>query len=86
MTGVLLAFAPLLAYVPFVDPLPVWDYWPWQILPLALAIAVVYKSIKCHTVAQVPREAIVLTLWIVLSMVGVAAGVLLATKIFVEWT
>ena len=33
----------LLAYVPFVDSLPVWDYWPWQIVPLALAIAIVYN-------------------------------------------
>ncbi len=76
----------LLAYIPFVDPLPVWDYWPWQILPLALAISIVYKSIKCRTVADVPREAAVLALWIVLSMIGVAAGVLLVTKVFVEWT
>ena len=23
-------------YVPFVYPLPIWDYWPWLMLPLCL--------------------------------------------------
>ena len=35
-------FAPglssVLAYTPFVYPLPIWDYWPWLILPLTLGV------------------------------------------------
>jgi len=60
---------------PFLQPLPVWNYWPWLLVPLAIAVAVVYKSIKCRRVSQVPKEAAVLTLWILGGMV-VAAGVL----------
>jgi hypothetical protein len=60
---------------PFLQPLPVWNYWPWLLVPLAVAVAVVYKSIKCSRVKQVPKEAAVLTLWILGGMV-VAAGVL----------
>jgi hypothetical protein len=60
---------------PFMQPLPVWNYWPWLLVPLAIAVAVVYKSIKCRRVSQVPKEAAVLTLWILGGMV-VAAGVL----------
>ena len=66
------------AYRPFKDPLPVWDNtrWPWLLLPLALAISVVYKSIRCKSMRQVPRDAAVLTLVIILGMV--AAAVVLA--------
>ena len=60
---------------PFLQPLPVWNYWPWLLVPLAVAVAVVYKSIKCRRINQVPKEATVLTLWILGGMV-VAAGVL----------
>ena len=70
------AAAPAYHYTrPFLQPLPVWNYWPWLLVPLAIAVAVVYKSIKCRRVSQVPKEAAVLTLWILGGMV-VAAGVL----------
>lgn len=67
----------LLAYIPFVTPLPLWDYWPLLALPLTIAVSIVYKTIKCREVRQIPREAAVIALWIMLSMVGVAGGVLL---------
>ncbi len=67
----------LAAYIPFVDPLPyAWDYWYLLLLPLCIAVAVVYKSVKCASMSQVPREAAVITLWIIVGMV--AAGALLA--------
>jgi hypothetical protein len=68
---------------PFLQPLPVWNYWPWLLVPLAVAVAVVYKSIKCSRVKQVPKEAAVLTLWILGGMV-VAAGVLAVMVKLVE--
>ena len=62
---------------PFLQPLPVWhDWaWPWLLVPLCIAVALVYKSIKCRYVRQIPREATVLTVWILLGM-GAAAAVL----------
>ena len=64
-------------YEPFLTPMPVWSdaAWPWLLLPLCAAVAIVYKSIKCRTMGQVPREATVLTIWIVAGMI-VAAFVL----------
>jgi hypothetical protein len=76
----------LLAFKPFVQPLPVWDYWQWLLIPLCIAVSVVYKTVKCRHVRQIPREAASITLWIILAMIGVAAGVLLVYKFFVEWT
>jgi hypothetical protein len=68
--------ASMLAYTPFVTPLPVWDYWMVLLLPLSIAVAIVYKSIKCQSMNQVPREAAIITVWII---VGFAlAGAALA--------
>jgi hypothetical protein len=68
-----------LAYRPFVNPLPVWDYWYLLILPLAAAVSVVYKSIKLERMRDVPWQALVIGLWIVFGMLGAAvvlAGVM----------
>ena len=72
------------AYVPFVYPLPIWDYWPWLILPLCAAVSIVWKSVKCYSMNQVPREALTIFVWILVFMV--LAGVTLAgvVKIAVE--
>ncbi|MFT3785588.1 MAG: hypothetical protein QM770_05415 [Tepidisphaeraceae bacterium] len=60
------------SYRPFVTPLPIWDYWFALLVPLCIGVAVVYKSAKCHTMRDVPREASVITLWIIASMIGAA--------------
>jgi hypothetical protein len=76
----------LLAFAPFLQPLPLWNYWAWLLIPLCIAVSVVYKTIKCRHVRQIPREAAAITMWIILAMIGVAAGVLLVYKLFVQWT
>jgi len=57
---------------PFLQPLPVWDYWPLLAIPLCIGIAVVYKSIKCAKMKQVPKESLILTGWILLTFVCAA--------------
>jgi hypothetical protein len=59
------------------SPLPVWDYWYLLALPLCLGISIVYKSIRCDTMRRVPREALVLCVFILVVM-GLAAGALAA--------
>jgi hypothetical protein len=61
----------LLAYRPFLDPLPVWDYWFLLILPLCAAVTIVYKSIKCRSMSQVPGEAAHI---LILILLGFAAS------------
>ena len=65
----------LLAWTPFLDPVPIWSnrVWPFMLLPLAAAVSVVYKSIKCRRMSQVPREATALFIWILLGMAAAAA-------------
>jgi hypothetical protein len=75
MTGVaLFILGAAEGYRPFLSPLPLWrdSQWPWLLLPLCLGVAIVYKSMKCATIRQVPREAAVITLWIILGMAGAA--------------
>lgn len=75
-----------LAWTPFLDPIPVWGnaVWPWLLLPLVAAVSIVYKSIKCRSMRDVPREATVIAVWIVLGMIA-AAIVLAGVVKALEW-
>ena len=64
----------VLAYTPFVSPLPM-HYWYLWLLPLCAGLSIVYKSIKCHRMATVPREATVV-FFTILGGILLAAGVL----------
>jgi len=79
--------SPLIAdggYVPFVYPLPIWDYWPWLIIPLTLGVSIVYKSVKCQSMSQVPREAAIIFVWILIGMVAAAGALAGVVKVVVE--
>lgn len=71
----------LLAYVPFRDPVPIDQYWLLLLLPLVVAIALVYKAIKVTDLSRLPREAAVLSAQIVAFMVLAAAGLWLLTEV-----
>ena len=64
-------------YQPFRKPAPLWDYWYLLLLPLCLAITIVYKSVRCESMRRVPREALVLFAVIIVVMVA-SAGALAA--------
>jgi len=73
----------LLAYVPFLDPLP-WDhelFWLSLLLPLVVVISVVYKTIKLPDLKQLPRQAGMLTVQIVVFMVLAACALWLLTEL-----
>ena len=72
----------LLAWIPFLYPLPIWDYWPWLLIPLTAGVSIVYKSVKCQSMTQVPREALVIFVWILVGMAA-AAGALAGVVHFV---
>jgi hypothetical protein len=74
----------LLAWVPFVQPLPVWDYWYLLVLPLCAGLAIVYKSIKCDSMRRVPREAAVIFCTIVLGLVAAALAFWVMVRVVVN--
>lgn len=65
----------VLAYMPFVHPLPVWDYWIALLVPLVGLFSIAYKGIKCRSVADVPRESAHIFVLCLLGMAA-AAGIL----------
>lgn len=72
---------PLLGYVPFVSPLPLWDVWYLLLLPLCLGVSLVYKAVELDDMRRLSRQTLVNSLWIVLGMVGgaiVLAGIVWA--------
>lgn len=72
---------PTLAYRPFLDPLPLDTYWLMLLPPLALAIAVVIKTIRLQDLKQLPRQATLLAVQIVVFMGLAAAGLWLLTEL-----
>lgn len=64
-----------LAYRPFLDPLPLWDYWALLLFPLVLGISTVYQAIRTEDLKRLPLKAALSALWIFLGIAGVAAGV-----------
>lgn len=68
------------AFVPFWQPLPVWDYWYLLLIPLCVGISIAYKAIKCREMKQVPREAAVIFTMIILGMVLVAVVLLVLVR------
>ena len=73
----------LLAYRPFIDPLPVGPGIAWTLalfLPLVAGVAAAYKAIKLENLAHVPGQALRLALQIVLFMAAAAGLLALLTR------
>lgn len=77
MTGLL-----LLAYAwrPFMTAMPVWDHWAWLAVPLCAGVAVVYKTTKVATPNRIVPEALALTVWILLGLIGAALAIAVFTR------
>ena len=71
----------LLAYRPLIDPMPIQAYWLWLVIPLCLLFSVVYKSVKCNTIDEIPRASLEITFWILLAMGSVAVGLALLVRV-----
>lgn len=73
----------LLAFRPFIDPIPIVS---WQklamLLPLCLAIAIVYKTTKCRELRDVPVASLVLWVTILVGMFAVGISLLVAYTLF----
>ena len=71
----MLSMIHVLAWAPFLDPIPIWGdrVWPWMLLPLTAGVSIVYKSVKCRRMSQVPKEAAEIFITILIGMVAAAA-------------
>ena len=71
----------LAQYRPFIDPLPIYPYWCWLLIPLCVLFSIVYKTVKCESMSQVPKQALAITFWILLGMAAVAGALALIVKV-----
>jgi hypothetical protein len=66
----------------FLNPLPLVG---WQrmvlLLPLCLAISIVYKTTKCERTREIPLASLVLWVTIVLGMYAVGVGLLVVYQL-----
>lgn len=67
-------------YRPFLTPLPVWDYWILLLIPLCLGVSIVYKAIRVQSINEVPKQALIITAWILGGMIAAAAVLMLLVK------
>jgi len=69
----------LLAYRPFIDPVETLahnssEYWLWLLIPLVIAISVVYRGTKVRELRELPIAAAKLSFQILVIMAGLAVG------------
>lgn len=77
-----LATADAVGYTrPFVQPLPVWDYWWALLFPLLLAICIVYKACKVTRLSELPRAAAGMLFWVLAALVAIAAGLMVWVRL-----
>jgi len=81
-TGALAGSVPIpLGFRPFLEPLPIDGYWMLLLIPMVIAISVVYKTIKTDRLHKIPREASVLAAQIVAFMALAAAALWMLTEL-----
>jgi hypothetical protein len=75
------AFAQGLAWTPLLEPMPLDDYWLFLLIPLAIAISVVYKAIRMDRLDPLPRNAAYMAAQILVFLVAAAAVLWVLTRI-----
>lgn len=64
----------LLAYRPFLDPLPVDAIWYLLLVPISFFISMAYKAVRVPELKDFWRQVAVLTAQIVASMIALGVG------------
>ncbi len=71
----------LLGLWPLHHPLYLDEYWLWFLLPLVVAVSVVYKTIKLPDLSKLPKQAAILSMQIMVFMALVAAALWLISEL-----
>ena len=70
-----------LAYRPFLEPIPLEGFWLLLLVPLILAVAIIYKSVKIENMALLPRQVVMMAAQILAFMVMAAAALWLVVEL-----
>ena len=69
-----------LAYIPFLDPLPIDPFWLLLMIPLVVLVSAIYKTIRVDDLATLPREAMWMSIQIIAFMIVAAMVVWAMTE------
>ena len=69
------------SWAPFITPAPLWNVWWVLLVPLVVAVAVVYKTIKTRSMRRLPAEAGQLSVTILVAMGLGALALTLLVKV-----
>lgn len=58
-----------LAYRPFLDPLPVGEWWWLLFIPIVVATSMVWKAMRLQRLQFFPRQVVKMTLQVTLTMI-----------------
>ena len=72
----------IMAYRPFLDPLPIENIWMLFLIPLVFGVSLVYKTIRLPQLDRLWSATLVLSLQIIVFMVITAAVLWGVTAIF----
>lgn len=64
----------LLAYRPFLDPLPLDNAWYLLVVPLSLGVAMVYKAVRITDMRSYPRQVLIMSAQTVVAMIALGLG------------
>jgi len=69
-----------LAYTPFIDAISAHELWYLLIVPMAIFLAIGYKSVRCSNLKHFPREVLVFTILVLggLMLLAIAFTVMIA--------
>ncbi|MGP1310919.1 MAG: hypothetical protein ACTS27_12045 [Phycisphaerales bacterium] len=71
----------VLAWTPFLDPLPAHSWWLLLIVPLVLGVSFAYKAVRVPELKDLPRETGVMFAQVLLGIFLTALGMYLV----IEW-
>lgn len=72
----------LLAWMPFVQPMPGAIHWWWLlVVPLVAGVSVVWKAIRMPSLERYWREVGFMTAQVLLGMVALATGLMLLVRV-----
>jgi hypothetical protein len=71
----------LIAWTPFLDPLPLHGGWWFTIGPLALFIAMAYKAVRVTDLRDYWKQVALMTIQTILGMIGLAVLVFVIVEL-----
>ena len=67
-------------YRPFIDPVNLHQQWYLLLIPMALLLALAYKSVRVVELRELPKQALVMAAQIVFGMIALGFGAYLLVQ------